>query len=257
MKPAAVSVAPGSAPGVARVARPPGYSAVGDQYGLLGLQSTILNGTAAALGSAAGGSGFAGATAGASGVSAAPHHHHHHPPPTAADAANLSTIIRGFDLNALGLSLTQQDPLHVTFSSPWSDAPQKIQPDFRLPSCYFAQPPHLKFAMFQKFDIDTLFYIFYSMPRDVLQLAASRELQTREWRFHRELKCWLQRTPGTELTQKTPTYERGSFTLFNVDKWQKEKRDDFTLVLAELEEVETTMQTAQQQHQAQQQQQQA
>lgn len=175
-----------------------GVSAVGDQWGLLGLQP-IVN-------------------------------------PDANTDPNYLLLTRGFDLNSLGLNLSSNDPIHITFATPWSDAPSRVQPDFKIPSCYFVTPPHLRFVMFQKFQLETLFYVFYSMPKDVLQLAAAEELHNREWKFHKELRMWITRQPNTEPTVKTAQFERGTFLVFNPDKWTKEKREDFVCVFDQLEE---------------------
>ena len=51
----------------------------------------------------------------------------------------------------------------------------------QLPGCYALQPPPLRLKNFQSFQLETLFYIFYSMPRDVLQVAAATELNHREY----------------------------------------------------------------------------
>eukprot|EP00755_Sulcionema_specki_P025138 Sspe_Gene.82641::Locus_54167_Transcript_1_1_Confidence_1.000_Length_598::g.82641::m.82641/K12605/CNOT2, NOT2; CCR4-NOT transcription complex subunit 2 len=101
---------------------------------------------------------------------------------------DLNTLALGYDLNTLGLSLNSTDYLYSTLCCPWADSPARVQPEFRLPQCYSLQPPQLRFTMFQRFNIETLFYIFYSMPRDVLQLAAAHELYNRDWRFHKEKK---------------------------------------------------------------------
>ena len=37
------------------------------------------------------------------------------------------------------------------------------------------QPPALKTGHFYKFQLETLFYIFYNMPRDTLQAYAQTE----------------------------------------------------------------------------------
>eukprot|EP01060_Flectonema_neradi_P004169 TRINITY_DN12734_c0_g2_i2.p1 TRINITY_DN12734_c0_g2~~TRINITY_DN12734_c0_g2_i2.p1 ORF type:complete len:127 (+),score=27.20 TRINITY_DN12734_c0_g2_i2:409-789(+) len=88
--------------------------------------------------------------------------------------------------------------------------------------------------MFQRFHLETLFYIFYSMPRDVLQLAAAQELYNREWRFHKTHKLWFMREAQPSVKQAT--YERGNYYVFEPQKWKKERRDDFVLVYDQLEE---------------------
>ena len=49
-------------------------------------------------------------------------------------------------------------------------------------------------AMFSKFQHETLFYIFYSMPGEEAQLYAADELIHRGWGFHKEIKAWLMRS---------------------------------------------------------------
>lgn len=47
---------------------------------------------------------------------------------------------------------------------------------FKLPACYKnVNPPPAISKIFQ-FSDETLFYIFYTMPRDVMQEAAAQEL---------------------------------------------------------------------------------
>lgn len=193
-----------------------GYSAVGDNWGILGLQP--LNASSSFQGAPADGN----------------------------DNSASLMYLRGFDLDNLGLALSNmQELVYPVFSSPWSDIPQKIQPDFRLPPCYFIAPPHLKYTMFQKFEDATLLYIFYSMPKDVLQLAAARALQQRQWRFHKELKQWFKRAPDSELGIKTSTFERSSYLFFNVEKWASERKDDFVINYAEVEEPDAAGQARQ------------
>eukprot|EP00759_Apiculatamorpha_spiralis_P015315 PhF_6_TR21964/c0_g1_i2/m.31234/K12605/CNOT2, NOT2; CCR4-NOT transcription complex subunit 2 len=149
---------------------------------------------------------------------------------------DLSCLALGYDLNSFGLNLGSAEYIYPTFSSPWSDHPPRVQPEYRIPPCYFMQPPHLRFQMFQRFKLETLFYIFYSMPRDVLQLAAAQELFNREWRYHKEQKLWFTRWPGTEPTIKTTTYEKGSYQVFVPEKWGFDRKDDFVLNYEMLDE---------------------
>eukprot|EP01006_Ploeotia_vitrea_P040587 TRINITY_DN66436_c2_g1_i1.p1 TRINITY_DN66436_c2_g1~~TRINITY_DN66436_c2_g1_i1.p1 ORF type:complete len:434 (+),score=72.04 TRINITY_DN66436_c2_g1_i1:25-1302(+) len=165
--------------------------------------------------------------------------------------ADLNALALGFDLTTLGLNLNSPDYVYTTFCSPWSDTPVRVQPEYKIPQCYFMNPPHLRFQMFQRFQLETLFYIFYSMPCDVLQLAAAQELYNREWRYHKEKQLWFTRTPGVEPSVKTPTFEKGSYLVFHPDTWTKERVDDFTLVYAQLEDKTTAEYQAQFQNQQQ------
>ncbi|OQR81486.1 hypothetical protein THRCLA_11691, partial [Thraustotheca clavata] len=88
-------------------------------------------------------------------------------------------VAQGCDLTSLGLNLNSSEPLHPTFASPWSDAPCTKEPQYTLPLCYYNQPPVLKTSHLSKFQLETLFYIFYSMPKDVVQAYAAQELYMR------------------------------------------------------------------------------
>lgn len=104
---------------------------------------------------------------------------------------DLNTLALGMDLTTLGLNLNSPECLYATFASPWSDTPARKDPEFYLPPCYYMNPPQLKTTHLQKFSLETLFYIFFNMPRDTLQAYAAAELYNRGWKYHRELKTWL------------------------------------------------------------------
>lgn len=76
--------------------------------------------------------------------------------------------------------------------------------------CYYNQPPVLKTTHLSKFHIETLFYIFYSMPKDVLQAYAAQELYAREWRYHGELKMWLKRASAADAALLASSNTSGS-----------------------------------------------
>ena len=174
-----------------------GYSVANDEWGLLGLPPAIVEG--------------------------------------GNSTDNRRVIVSGFDLNNLGLPLNMPEDLHTTFSSPWTENAPRVQPELKLPASYVVSPPALRFTMFQKFQLETLFYVFYSMPRDVLQLAAAQELYSRDWRYHKEAKFWLTRAPGQEPV-KQGAGERGSYVFWNPEKWCKERKDNFLLQYEHLEE---------------------
>ncbi|KAG8072656.1 hypothetical protein GUJ93_ZPchr0006g41483 [Zizania palustris] len=143
---------------------------------------------------------------------------------------DLATLALGVDLTTLGLNLNSSDNLYKTFGSPWSNEPAKEEPDFHIPACYTAeQPPALTPIHFQKFQTPTLFYIFYSMPKDEAQLGAAQELYNRGWFYHRELQLWLIRIPNFEPMVKTPVYERGTFICFDPNNWETVRKDNFVL----------------------------
>lgn len=106
---------------------------------------------------------------------------------------DLNVLALGTDLTTLSLNLNTAEPLHASFAHPWTDTPATKEPALTLPSTYRVPQPALKTGHFSKFAVGTLLYIFYSMPRDVLQAYAAQELYNREWRFHRDTKLWFKR----------------------------------------------------------------
>ncbi|KAG2662050.1 hypothetical protein PVAP13_1KG519360 [Panicum virgatum] len=144
--------------------------------------------------------------------------------------AELASLALGIDLTTLGLNLNSPDNVYKTFGSPWSNEPAKGDPDFHIPACYFSeQTPELQPILFQKLHLATLFYIFYSMPKDEAQLYAAHELYSRGWFYHKESRLWFTKIPNVEPLVKTPLYERGSYGFFDPQIWETVRKDNFVL----------------------------
>lgn len=120
-------------------------------------------------------------------------------------------------------SASSSPPLCQTFLSPWLDEQQQflrrggvvktsastaasmvvvanpppsstLSLEAILPTCYNVQPtPPPVPGKLAAFSDETLFYMFYAMPRDRMQEAAAKELRARGWRFHKELRVWILR----------------------------------------------------------------
>ncbi|RDX95420.1 putative NOT transcription complex subunit VIP2, partial [Mucuna pruriens] len=143
---------------------------------------------------------------------------------------DLKYLAHGIDLTTLGLNLNSSENLYKTFRSPWSDEPAKGDPEFSVLQCYYAkQPPALHQGYFSKFSVETLFYIFYSMPKDEAQLYAANELYKRGWFYHKEHRLWFIRVPNMEPLVKTNTYERGSYHCFDPSTFETIRKDNFVL----------------------------
>lgn len=108
----------------------------------------------------------------------------------------------GLDLGATGLKLDQTEPLGRSFVSPWFDSSSSGHAssflgtstgglESVLPACYNVQPSPPVTSKIPGFADETLFYMFYAMPGDRMQDLAARELYSRTWRYHKELKIWL------------------------------------------------------------------
>lgn len=153
---------------------------------------------------------------------------------------DLTSLALGIDLTTLGLNLNSAENLHKTFGSPWSDEPAKGDPDFTVPQCFYAkQPPALHQGYFSKFQLQTLFYIFYSMPKDEAQLYAAYELYNRGWFYHGEHRLWLTRVTNMEPLVKSNTYERGSYICFDPNTFDTVRKDNFVVHYETLEKRPT------------------
>lgn len=181
-----------------------------------------------------------------------------------ANPEDVGLLSLGNDLQSLGLDVSAEGPLHADFHTPWSSDAHPLQrqqramvePEFHLPSCYNVQPPPPAQNKVANFSDETLFFIFYSTPRDMLQEVAAMELHHRNWRFHKELQLWLTKEHNMEPTQKTPMYEKGQYVFWDVDSWQRVTKN-FVLLYELLEDRPSLVAQQQQLLQQQQQQQQA
>ena len=132
-----------------------------------------------------------------------------------------NVLALGSDLTTLGLNLNSSKSLYSSFSSPWVEGPSTAEPQFNIPSCYYMPtPPPLKHAHLQKFQLETLFHIFYAMPKDILQAYAAQELYHRDWRYHAELKLWFRRATPQDLPHVHADRAQNQFVFFDINSWE-------------------------------------
>jgi len=137
-----------------------------------------------------------------------------------------ATLCVGFDILKMGLNLSASEKnLYQTFGGPWSEAPCRVQDaDVKVPDEYLTNGlirdklPQIKV---NKLSEDVLFYIFYNCPGQVYQLAAAKELYTRDWRYHKLDGVWLTRSVFGTIKEQTSEYEKGSYNIFDPIQWRK------------------------------------
>lgn len=109
-----------------------------------------------------------------------------------------------------------------------------------IPSCYHVVPPPVETKL-PNFSEETLFYIFYSAPQDVVQLMAAEELYNRGWRFNTDIRVWMTSGPLSQIdlhadASTHPAAVRGPFTVFNPGTWSRQETgSDFTVDVSTLE----------------------
>jgi len=100
------------------------------------------------------------------------------------------------EFGSLGRQSTPRNPASVPHSFPTSSADMFDDP-----------------SIFETFDVDTLFFIFYYQQGTYQQYLAARELKRQSWRFHKKYLTWFQRHEEPKVT--TDTYEQGTYVYFD------------------------------------------
>ena len=148
----------------------------------------------------------------------------------------------GLDLEGFDLPLSQPDPIILSYKSPFSKRDSSdsstttlLDGSTLIPPCYVIPnipPATSKVTCFSE---DSLFYIFYSMPRDRLQELVARELTlNRGWRFWTSEKLWVtNETSGKVVMLKGD--RMGFDTIWDVNTWGRVK-SEMTVPKAELED---------------------
>jgi len=152
---------------------------------------------------------------------------------------NMNLLALGQDLTTMGLNMNSSENLYSQFSSPWSDEPSSKTPPYTTPSCYMIPPPALKAGHLKKFNIQSLFYVFYVMPRDILSMYVTKELYRRNWMYHKKTKLWFTNEGSQEGLQ-----------FFDTKAWElapyKGNAHDLTADFLSLAEVSMDQQQQQQ-----------
>ena len=82
------------------------------------------------------------------------------------------------------------------------------------PSFPVAPPPVMENpALFERLDVDALFFSFYFQQGTVQQLLAARELKRSNWRFHKKYNTWFARAEEPKLV--TDDLEQGAYVYFD------------------------------------------
>jgi len=91
-------------------------------------------------------------------------------------------------------------------------------------------------ALFEKLDIDTLFFIFYFQKGTYEQYLAAKELKKKTWRYHKKYCTWFKRLEAPRVT--TEDFEQGTYAFFDYDAggWCQRKKADFLFKYSYLED---------------------
>lgn len=107
-----------------------------------------------------------------------------------------SLLAKGKDLSSLESNKKNIECMSSYFSGPQVD--QDIEgsefPEFTLPPSYFVSKPILKAKMIKSYQIETLFYVFYNMPGELVQSCVADELYKRNWVYEPKKQTWFSKT---------------------------------------------------------------
>ena len=120
-----------------------------------------------------------------------------------------------------------------------SERPKSYVPRNPYPTpSSFPQTPAPVFdspSVFDQFDTDTLFFIFYYQQGTYQQYLAARELKKQSWRYHKKYLTWFQRHEEPKVT--ADEYEQGTYVYFDYETgWCQRIKSDFTFEYGFLED---------------------
>ncbi|KAK9459398.1 Not1 N-terminal domain, CCR4-Not complex component-domain-containing protein [Lipomyces oligophaga] len=120
-----------------------------------------------------------------------------------------------------------------------SEKPRHYQPKTPFPtSPYFPQellPIFQDPVLYEKVDIDTLFYVFYYRQGTYEQALAAKELKKQSWRFHKKFLTWFQRHEEPKII--TDDYEQGTYRYFDFEStWLQRRKANFEFEYQYLED---------------------
>lgn len=153
------------------------------------------------------------------------------------------------NLVAEATSSTLDDPMHTLHmlnlslqnmpESSDSERPKTYTPRNPYPTPNsFPQTPAAVFdapAIFDKFDTDTLFFIFYYQQGTYQQYLAARELKKQSWRYHKKYLTWFQRHEEPKVTAEE--FEQGTYVYFDYETgWCQRIKSEFTFEYGYLED---------------------
>jgi CCR4-NOT transcription complex subunit 3 len=98
----------------------------------------------------------------------------------------------------------------------------------KVPAC-FSNP-----ELFQKFEPDTLFFIFYYQQGSYQHYLAAKELKRNSYRFHKKFTTWFQRHDRPKSLNEEQ--EQGTYVYFDFESgWCQRIKNDFSFRYAYLE----------------------
>ncbi|KAG4306474.1 hypothetical protein PORY_000462 [Pneumocystis oryctolagi] len=143
-------------------------------------------------------------------------------PQSLKDLLSSLKIVKQRTLNPPPISI-----IHRLLEISFTTAPEPVNPEtpkyympsepYPVPSYYPQVPPAIFDSpeLFEKIDIDALFFVFYYQQGTYQQYLAAKELKRQAWRFHKKYLTWFQRHEEPKII--TDEYESGTYRYFDFE----------------------------------------
>jgi len=166
------------------------------------------------------------------------------PPHTPSDFSGVAAEIAKITASRLE-DQSREEFFHTETENSLLNMPHFKEHEIRYPvknkqktPAFFPKSPLYLFenpSFYKKFDLDTLFFIFYYCRGTMQQTYAAIRLKHYAWRFHLKYKMWFQRLDEPKLI--TAEYEKGEFIFFDYETtWNFMKKNDFVFEYFYLEQ---------------------
>ena len=139
------------------------------------------------------------------------------------------SLMRGQDLAALSLNMNSDQPLLPSYTGAFGTTQthplRPLDADYSIPDVYTIHKVAPLHTRINSFSDETLFYIFYSMPRDYIQVIVAQELMERKWRYHTREQMWLMRDDASQYPRsEDQRSEQGYYIWWDKNLWKKVRR---------------------------------
>ena len=142
-------------------------------------------------------------------------------------AAEFKAVSRQQDVSSFEHYAASGQPLLRSYAGPFAPpnafAPRPLDTDYTIPDCYIVHNVAPIQQRISGFTEDTLFYIFYTSPKDIIQEEVATELMSRKWRFHMKEKMWLTRddTTSNPMILDKDVCEQGYYIWWDYRNWKR------------------------------------
>ncbi|OMJ71099.1 hypothetical protein SteCoe_30777 [Stentor coeruleus] len=118
-------------------------------------------------------------------------------------------LAKGKDLSSMEISKKNQECLSSYMSNAFTnndiEAPEL--PEYNLPTSYYITKPILRFKMIKSYNVETLFYVFYNIPGEIVQSYVAEELYRRDWFYDPNKQLWYLNNSGDWKTFDVNRFE--------------------------------------------------